>query len=104
MTGHALDNTKVDVLGAISLYDSLHKESGRMMQALNQVLPLLNHPTEARELVMHVTGGDRIAMNHVRYRCGEKNIRTHQFDSIAKIFIDESLYMHIYVLIYINTC
>ena len=56
--------------GAISLYETMHKETGKMAPILLKVLPLLENPSDARELLLYVTNGDRVAMGHIKQVIG----------------------------------
>ena len=60
----------VHLAGAISLYETMHKETGKMAPILLKVLPLLENPSDARELLLYVTNGDRVAMGHIKQVIG----------------------------------
>ena len=48
----------------------MHKETGKMAPILLKVLPLLQNPEDARELLLYVTNGDRMSMSHIKQAIG----------------------------------
>ena len=48
----------------------MQRETGKMAATLIKILPLLQNPSDTRELLLYVTNGDRFATNHIKQSIG----------------------------------